>query len=394
MASCLSVESIMDQVMIIGAGLGGTAAALGLARLGVKVRVFEQAAHFDRIGAGLAVAPSVQRALDYLGVGGAFDAALGEPQPLRFLDYRTGSSVFTTTEANPLDLGHLAAVRRVHRADLHDILTTALLAIDPDAIVLGAELQSFEQDVSGVTAHFVKGDIARADLMIGADGVRSITRRILTGPDNAHFTGYVAWRIVAPIETVEAYVDSRFADITIGPNANFTTYRVSHGRSLNVVALARTSAWQEEGWRIPATVEELQFHFRDWNANVLGIIGAAPPGRLFKWALFGRPPLPSWTAGRVMLLGDSAHPVLPFLGMGAGLAIEDAVVLARYIEQDFSTAAFRRYQDARIPRTTQIQEASRRQGEVFDQIPSPASMTQSPMLRPEIFGYDPVTSPI
>ena len=185
------------------------------------------------------------------------------------------------------------------------------------------------QDTSGVTARFDGGNEVRADVLVGCDGLRSIVRESVHGATAPPFAGYIAYRALVPMERIRGIVIEPPSCLQIGPRHSFTRYPVRNGELLNYVAMAEKSGWEVESWSVRADVPEVLEEFRDFEPDVRRIIAETPADTCFKWALLDREPLASWARERVTLLGDAAHPMLPFLGQGAVMAIEDAMVLAR-----------------------------------------------------------------
>ena len=382
--------SSAKQVSIVGAGLGGLTAAIGLARAGHRVTVFEQTPVLGEVGAGLTLSSGSMRCLEMLGVDVRVRAAADESTNLPFLHYQSGALL----RRGLADVKRAAAARpaqQIHRADLHAILVEALQQITPGAIALSHTLTSFEQDAAGVTLRFAHGGSARADLLIGCDGARSVVRGALLGPQPLRFSGQVAFRCLVPMEIAAPYLTMNAGAVYIGPGATFNRYPLRHGALMNCVGLARTDAWQHEGWNTPATHAEFLAQYADWHPEVRALIGVAPPAGIVKWGLFVREPPPAWSVRRVSLLGDAAHPMLPFLGLGAAMAIEDGAILARAItDYEDAAEALQRYEAARRPRVAMIYRESVRQGEFVQAIdPERYADTPAPAHDPAIFDFDP-----
>ena len=211
-----------------------------------------------------------------------------------------------------------------------------------------------------MTIFFTNGENVQVDVVVGADGVRSQVRGQLFGAGAPTFTGHVAWRGLVPVDSL-AETPSPDSGISIGPKRLFTRYYVRRRQLVNVVAFARMSGWEIESWSEHADMEELLDVFSGWNSEVRMLLEAMPAELCFKWALFGRDPLPQWNVGRVTLLGDAAHPMLPFLGMGAATALEDGLVLARCFELAANAdEALDCYQRERLARANFIMEESSR----------------------------------
>jgi salicylate hydroxylase len=390
------MTSSRRSVSIIGAGLGGLTAALALQRTGWRARVFEQAPVLGELGAGITVSPGAGRALASLGLGPALLAASLPVPDIAFVHYRTGALLSGALDmGRPPDHG-LAKPRHIHRADLHAILLAAVRANDPESIVLGRRLVEVEQDGDGVVARFADDDAIRSDLLIGADGARSAVRMALFDKSPPLFSGQIAFRCLILREDAAEFMGGGAAVVSIGGGRVFNRYLIRDGALVNVIGIAQSEKWRGEGWNTPASVDEFLGEFEGFNADVLGLIRRAPEQSLIKWGLFVRPPLASWSRGRVLLVGDAAHPILPFLGLGAALAIEDGVVLARALDAtaDFERA-FAAFQNARIERVEAIRVQSIRQGEIIQASdPDRAGLSRSPSQNTVLYDYDPCTAPI
>ncbi|MEZ5564048.1 MAG: FAD-dependent monooxygenase [Gammaproteobacteria bacterium] len=399
------VAGNVADIIIIGAGIGGLTAALALQRTGQRVRVFERAAAFAEVGAGLTVGPNMLHGLAHLGLGEAVRAAAMTPEHGGVIDIATGELLVANTRGRIPEQRYGQPYTQMHRAELHGILADAVGRNDPEALQLDHCLASLSQDACSVTARFTNGNSACGDLLIGADGSRSVVRDALFPGHAPRFTGYVAWRCLVPMDRLPAtpiYPDSA---IMIGPHRSFARYRVSHGRLLNCTAFVDSPGWTDEGWSIPSSVEELLAHFADSAPIVSEIVRQTPADACFKWGLFDRDPLPCWTDGRVTLLGDAAHPMLPFLGQGAAMAIEDAVILARALASVLARvlastpegpAALLIYEQARRERTSFVVQASR---DAVREFHAPDTRGYDPARHRDaealgLFSYNPATAPI
>lgn len=339
-------------ILIAGGGIGGMTAAAALARAGFPVRLLEAAPAFGEIGAGVTLSPNAMRGLDFIGALEAVAAAGVEPQRQRIQHWQDGRTLFAM-ERGDSRAKYGAPYVYIHRADLHQILLT----IARDA---GVKLQAGAPVVAseGTTAILADGSRIDADVLIGADGLKSaIRQRFETQP--AHFTGHVAWRAVVPM-TRELAPLGDWPGVHVGPGRMITRYPVRHSRLLNLVFFARSDAWPDEGWTIPAQPGELAATYAGWCNDVQAMIAAAQNVPHFRWAINARTALPHWVVdGRVALLGDAAHAMTPFLGQGAACAIEDAVVLARALTlAETPEAGLQRYEAARHARASFIQAES------------------------------------
>jgi salicylate hydroxylase len=383
-------------ILIIGGGLGGMALALGLTGRGHRVRVFEQAPELKEAGAGLTISGGALRSLDWLGVGDIVRARSERAANLPLLHYQTAERIAGDYDVKafpgadePPDTRDWTT-RHMHRADLHDILRDGLLARDPAAVATGHMFTGVERGEDEITAHFANGVSATGRALIGCDGLRSRVRAGMFPGETAKFTGQVTWRAMIPIDIAAPCMAAGRSAIFMGPGRVFNRYTVRDRSVVNCVATALTDVWRGEGWSNPSTVDEFMAEYAGWHPDVTGLISRAPPDQLFKWALFEREPLPRWTEGRMALLGDAAHPMLPFLGLGAAMAMEDSVVMTRAIEAfGVTETAFTRYEAARIGRTTLLFHEARRQGRLYQSDDPFAYLTGKPPAKDRsLFEYD------
>jgi len=344
------------RILIAGAGIGGIVCALALLQKGFAPALYEQAADLRELGAGVQVSPNGSRVLCELGLRQAMEAIASVPNGKEMRLFNTGEAWRVQ------DLGANAVARfgspywQVHRGDFHRVLVQALAERAPDAVRVGARCVGFEQDAAGVTLHLEGGATARGDVLIGADGVHSQIREALVGGARASFTGFMAWRGVVPMERLPAHIRLRHGVTWIGPHGHVVTYPLRRGELLNFVAAIERDDWLVESWSEAGTVEECRRDLAPWHADVRAIVDRIDTP--FKWAMLGREPLRRWSVGRVSLLGDACHPTLPFLAQGANMAIEDGMVLARCLEGFPVEEALRRYEAARLDRTSRIVRGS------------------------------------
>jgi salicylate hydroxylase len=379
------------RVLIVGAGLGGLTAALALDRCGLDVAVYEQATELREVGAGLTVSRGAQQVFAELGLGPQLIARASTVRSNAFVHYRTGAlldGAVDSTDGSGCDDG-VARNVQMHRADLHDLLVTTLRARAPGALALGRRFVDVTESGDQVAVTFADGGVAEGDLLIGADGLRSSVRAALWGAEAPRFTGQVAFRGLVPGEAAAPFIASTGrAAVYLGPDRVFNRYALRRGALVNCVAIARTDSWREEGWTTPATHTELAALYDGWHPDVLGLIGAAPA--LSKWALYDRPPLPRWSTDRVSLLGDAAHPMLPFLGLGSAMAIEDGLVLGRALAASPGPEGLARYEAVRRPRTTEVMLQSRREGGLVQaEDPDAFAPDAAPSRNPLYYDFDP-----
>lgn len=341
------------RIAIVGAGLGGLAAALALLRRGFEVRVYEQAEALSEVGAGVQLSANATRVLFGLGLQDAVMASAVVPEGKRIRLWNTGQS-WKAFDVGPqsVELYGFPYVT-LHRHDLQAALAAAVRALDPDAIVLGARCLGVDQDRAGVVLRLVEGRAARADLAVGADGVHSAVRESLFGKDAPSFTGVVAWRGVIPAERLEPQLMQPLSVTWIGPGGHVVHYPLRRGELMNFVSVVERRDWQVESWSVQGTTEECLGDYAGWHPDVHALIRAIE--RPYKWALFGREPMRRWSSGRVTLLGDACHPMLPFLAQGAAMALEDALVLARALDAHADPGpALAAYEAARVERTADV----------------------------------------
>ena len=345
------------KILIAGAGLGGLTAALALIARGFDVAVFEQASAPREVGAGVQLGPNGTRVLIGLGLGPALDRVVCPAAGKEIRLWNTGQcwTVFDFGESAMARYG--APYWMVHRGDLHAVLLDAVREAAPYAIRLGAACVGFEQDEAGVMLHLASGEQARGDALIGADGVHSRIRQAIFGPGRAAFTGIMAWRGLVPMALLPPHQRGPVGANWVGKGGHVVTYPLRRGEILNFVGVVERDDWRVESWTEQGTRAECARDLAGWHADVQRII--AHIDTPYKWALLGREPLPHLHAGRVALLGDAAHPMLPFMAQGANMAIEDGLVLARCLEAHPDPAtALRAYDGARRERTARAVSAS------------------------------------
>ena len=347
----------MSTIGILGGGIGGLAAALALHRAGHEVRVFEQAQRFGRVGADINLTPNAVRALDGLGLGPALRATAARPQFRISRMWDTGEETSRLPMAEEAERKYGAPQLTMHRADLLAALENAL----PDGTIrLGHKAEEIDQDATGVTIRFAQGPQARVDALVGADGIHSVVRGALHGAESPRFTGVVAFRAVVPAERLAGQPNLDSFTKWWGPNpqSQIVTFPLNLGRDIFIFATVGQDSWRHESWTQPGSVTELRSLYADYHPEARALLDACD--EVLKTALWERDPLPFWSKGRVTLLGDAAHPMLPFMAQGACQATEDAVVLGRCMAATTTAeAAFAAYQAARQERTAKIQLGSR-----------------------------------
>ncbi len=344
------------RVAIIGGGLGGLSAALALHRRGIEAEVYEQTPELSEVGAGLNLSPNALKVLRALGVE---DAAIDigfRPTDQVVRSWRSGRVIARQKRGGDVVKRYGAIFISIHRADLLNILARAL---PEKQIHLGATCTGVEARNGVAAARFADGTEIEADVIVGADGIHSAVRDSVLGPIAPHFTGCICWRGMVPADVV-AHTDYA-ADMTAwwGPHGHIVHYPVRRGELVNFVAHINSDAWTEESWNYECDRGELMETYARWNDDLLRLMESSE--RYYKWALYDRDPLERWGEGPITLLGDSSHPMLPYLGQGACMAVEDAYILAESLIRapDRPVAALRDYERLRMPRTTRTQLGSR-----------------------------------
>ncbi|MGO4813462.1 FAD-dependent monooxygenase [Cupriavidus sp. 2MCAB6] len=347
------------KIGINGAGIGGLAAAIALRKLGQDVVVFEQAARFARVGADINLTPNAVRALDGLGVGEALRETAARPTHRISRAWNTGEETSRLAMSDEAEIRYGAPQLTMHRGDLMTALERALPAA---CVRLGKKATGLERHEAGATLRFADGTQEDVDVLIGADGIHSAVRTSLFGPEHPVFTGVVAYRAVVPAERLASVPNLQAFTKWWGPEATsqIVTFPLNRGREIFVFATVAQEAWRNESWTTPGRVEDVREAYAGFHAEARALLDACDDVLIS--ALYVRDPLPAWSAGTVTLLGDACHPMMPFMAQGAGMAIEDGVVLARcLVEADGKDipAALARYQAARHERTSRIQIGSR-----------------------------------
>jgi salicylate hydroxylase len=387
------------DAIVVGGGIGGLTAALALAAKGTRVTVLEQASELGEIGAGIQLSPNATRVLFALGLERELGEVAFRPRAVEARTWKRGLAL------SRVPLGD-AAVREfgtpyfhVHRADLIGVLARAVAARSEIALRLGTACERALGDERGAAVALASGETLRADLVVGADGIRSAVRESLFGPEQPRFTGNVAWRGLVPASALAGADVPPVAALWMGPGAHFVHYYVRGGALVNFVGVVERGDWREESWTARGAKSELLRDFSGWHPTVRAIVKLAPEDGCFRWALFDRDPLSRWSRGCATLLGDACHATLPFMAQGACMAIEDAAVLAECVaaaEDAALPAALARYEGLRRARTAGVQLGSRRNASLYH-MRAPQSWWRNVRLRSgrglagqsaALYGYD------
>ena len=349
------------RAVVVGGGIGGTAAAVALARAGIDVQVYEQAQQLAEVGAGVSLAPNGLRMLERLGVGDGIGR----------MGARHVSTQLTLSDGRPArhEPHQFARAGRnvgIHRADLLGLLAAEL---PPGTVRTGHRCTDLRQDADGAMVGFANGATATADVAIGADGIHSVLQGFVVAPAEPIFSGVVAYRGLVPC--LDGYPAGTMR-MWVGESKHFLVFPVRAGRLLNYVGFVPSDTSVRESWSAPGDPAALAAHFACWDPVIGEVIAAisGPGGSGFRWGMYDRAPLPRWSSGRLTLLGDAAHPMLPHLGQGVNQALEDAVALATLLGAVTSSAGVPRalaaYEELRRDRTARVQLGSRRNGAGYD----------------------------
>ncbi len=354
----------MASIAIAGGGIGGLTLALACREAGLSdLTVYEQTGNPEALGAGVQLSPNATRVLHALGLKSPLAAIAFVPEAVHLRTWRTGYLIASRPLGAFSEARYGAPYYHVHRGDLHALLLRA--AIDRGIrIDTGRRCLGVAEDADGPWLEFDDGS-ARHDAVIGCDGIHSAVRASLFDAAEPVFTGHLAWRAMIPTEALPKNLIPPTATAWLGPRRHFVHYYVRGGALVNFVGVVETGRWTGESWREPGDPQELRADFDDWHPMVRTLIERAD--EVYRWALYDREPLPTWTRGNVTLLGDACHPMRPYLAQGAAMAIEDAWVLSRMLErwEDEPASGLNEYERYRRPRTAKVQAASRAQGEEF-----------------------------
>jgi salicylate hydroxylase len=344
------------SIAIIGGGLGGLTAALSLLRAGFDVHVYERATTLREVGAGIQVSPNASRVLHRLGLGDELAKMGVRPLAWHQRRWQDGRTLLRTPQAGAMEAAFGFPHYQTHRADL---LNALLRAIPAERVHPGHRLTSLADHGDRVEAAFDNGARVKADVLVGADGIHSAVRGILFGPHEPRFTGCACYRGLVPADRLRHLNLEVTAQVWMGPGKHFVHYYVRDRQLVNFVAIIEQPIWTGESWTDAGNVADALALYDGWHSQVLEIMSAVD--ETFIWAVFERTPMEHWSVGRVTLLGDACHAMVPFMAQGAAQAMEDGATLAGCLAESGGRdipAALQRYEAIRLPRTSRVQAAS------------------------------------
>jgi salicylate hydroxylase len=359
------------RIAIVGGGLGGLAAALFLREMGLDATVYEQAPELHEVGAGIVISPNMVRPLDRLGLADSLPAfAVRLEAAWEFRRWKDGRVLFVQPMGEECERLYGAHCYVAHRADLMGLFQQALphqlLRLDHRCVEVDQDEHEAELTFASRAGRKTK---VTADVVIGADGIHSAVRLAVAPQIDVRFSGLCAFRCLVPAEKAPDTALRPVHTVWLGPGRHFVHYPIAAGRLVNVVAIVPAGSWRTESWTADGEISDLIAEFEGWDDRLHHLIMSASGTK--RWAMYDRDPLERWTKGRITLLGDAAHAMLPFFAQGAAQAIEDGFVLARCLrtaDRDSVRQALQRYEEIRRPRTSKVQVMSRG-GEVRNHLP-------------------------
>jgi len=370
------------SITIIGAGIGGLAAAAALRRRGIAVNVYEQADKFARVGAGIQQSPNAVRVLRGLGIEDRLRQVAFHPASSLNRDAASGAVTNDHPLGRELEQRYGAPYLTLHRGDLHDALASILPG---ECVHLGKKLVAIKARGARTELSFADGTEVEAEAVIGADGVHSLIRDTVAGPEQPRFVGRLAYRTTFPAALLRGVEIGSSRTKWWGADRHIVIYFVTAARDevYFTTSQPEQADWiTKESWSAKGDLTEMRTAFADFHSDVRAVLNAAP--EVYKWGIFERDPLPTWRKGRIVLLGDACHPMTPYMASGAAMALEDAAVLARCVaEVDDITDAFRLYEATRKPRASMVQTSSS------------ANTWMRNATNPDwLYGYDAWTAPL
>lgn len=394
----------MPRALIAGGGIAGLAAAVALTRAGWQAEVHERAPDLGEVGAGLQISPNACRVLNWLGLLEDVEAVAFRPANAVLRDGLSGRTVYRAPLGPHATERWGAPYLHVHRADLLRVLEAAARHAGV-VIHLGRSVERSVEHPDSVAVHLSDGEIVTGDMVLGADGVRSALRERMHPAEAPRFTGQVAWRALVPASLVPDGTVPRDATVWAGPGRHLVTYYLRGGDLINLVGVREVRDWTAEGWSVAGDPADLRAAFDGWDARVCTLLEAVED--CFLWGLFDRPEQVRWTTGRLALIGDAAHPMLPFMAQGAAQALEDVAALIRHLRGTSIPDALGAWEDERWARVVKVIARSKTNGRLFHQDAGPGRALSRGVINlvsrmapglaagrlDWLYGFDPVRGP-
>ena len=388
------------KVLIAGAGIGGLAAASCLMKRGWDVEVYEQASVLSEIGAGVQISANPMHVLRDIGIGDALDRVGVRPRAYVFRLHDTGEIIDTFALSDEHERLHGAPYVQLHRADLHDLLLAKARDLKPDVVRLNHRVSGFEEGADGVRLRFANGESAHGDLLIGADGIKSVVRKQTKGDVPPIYTGDAVWRVTVPTASLPPGLFEPVMSVFMGPGNHAVCYYLRGGELVNFVGTVEAEP-REESWTMKLPWSMLKADFEGWHPAIQAVIDAADRDECYRWSLYIRPVVRDWSTQATTILGDAAHPTLPYLAQGAAMAIEDGAVLARALDEAGSIPdALDLYERNRVERTARVVAQSTENQKLFH-LRSEAEIRARFARRDEgasrnawLYSYNPLTVPL
>ena len=368
-----------SRVLIVGGGIGGLATSIALARNGMSATLLERSVFADETGAGIQLGPNATRILVELGILDAVEAVAFKPDLLRLFDGKSGGTLISMPLGGVAEQRYGAPYLTFHRADLHAALLAVCRGLDSIDLRDGFDVTEVDNCAGGVAARGADGSLVEGSSLIAADGIWSRLRDRMAPHAGLRFSGATAWRALLPRDQVPAPFDTPNVGLWLGPRAHLVHYPVRGGKDVNIVAVVEGGS-AKQGWNLGAEPEILLPTFHRWASPAQALLESVEGWRC--WSLFRLKPMHRWADGRVALLGDAAHPVLPYLAQGAALAIEDAVALAASLKTcgGDPASAFPLYESLRMRRAARVQTQAARFGRIYH-LRGPAALARNFVLK-------------
>ncbi|MDX3907774.1 MAG: FAD-dependent monooxygenase [Pigmentiphaga sp.] len=375
------------KVIVVGAGIGGLTAAAALYQKGFEVEVYERARQLGEVGAGLQIAPNAVKVLRALGLEDEFMGIAAEPTERLSIKWDTGEVVVRERFKGRMREVFGANYHTAHRADLHRLL---LSRVPESSIHTGVACAGVANAEGGAIMRTEDGREIEGDIVLGADGIKSAVRAQLFGSRAPRFTNQICWRIILPMEELHRAADKLPTRLNgseyigwLGPTGHVLFYPLRRGELLNIFAGRVSTEWASDDWTVPSSKDEMLQAYAGWHPGMLHLLSQAKEA--FKWGIYDHDPLEHWVQGRIALLGDAAHPMMPTLAQGAAISLEDGYAVARHLEQGSAdpAAALAAYERERQPRGSRVQLQARQQFLNNQRVPPPP-----PLPVDWIYGYD------